>query len=105
MLVQGRGFEVDDGASLLVAFKGLQAESVEQAKVHLAIATDLDHLILRPFTEWAAKHEERVEESRRVLLDDYLEGFEQGKEDVIEHRLLFSSLTLNTRSLHFKPPT
>ena len=49
----GTGFGADDGASLLMAFRGLQAESAAQGAVHLAIAKELHALVADPFEEWA----------------------------------------------------
>lgn len=47
------GFNRDDGASLLVTFRGLQAESVAQGQIHRDIANDLQTLVLEPFSDWA----------------------------------------------------
>lgn len=47
------GFSADDGASLLVAFRGLQAESIVQGQAHKTIAQELDNLVASPFDEWA----------------------------------------------------
>lgn len=53
MLHAGTGFGVDDGASLLMAFRGLQAESKAQGEAHKAIAKELNTLVADPFNEWA----------------------------------------------------
>ncbi|KAJ7890684.1 hypothetical protein B0H14DRAFT_3081767 [Mycena olivaceomarginata] len=45
----GAGFGSDDGASLLMAFRGLQAESATQGQAHKAIAGELDSLVADPF--------------------------------------------------------
>lgn len=47
------GFSADDGASLLMAFRGLQAESVSQGQVHNSIAKELTTLVADPFDHWA----------------------------------------------------
>lgn len=49
----GTGFVADDGASLLMAFRGLQAESAAQGHAHKSIAKELNTLVADPFEEWA----------------------------------------------------
>jgi hypothetical protein len=50
------GFGADDGASLLMAFRGLQAESVAQGKAHKTISNELNTLVADPFEHWAVSH-------------------------------------------------
>jgi hypothetical protein len=50
------GFNADDGASLLMAFRGLQSESAAQSQVHKSIAHELQTLVAEPFNEWAQDH-------------------------------------------------
>jgi hypothetical protein len=52
----GAGFGSDDGASLLMAFRGLQAESATQGQAHKAIAGELDSLVADPFELWAVQY-------------------------------------------------
>ena len=52
----GTGFNADEGASLLMTFGGLQAESVAQGEVHRAIAKELETLVVDPFEDWARGH-------------------------------------------------
>ena len=47
------GFSADDGATLLMAFRGIQAETAEQGSVHKSIARELQQLVADPFEEWA----------------------------------------------------
>ena len=47
------GFNADDGASLLMTFRGLQAESVKQGQAHNSIAKELTTLVADPFDHWA----------------------------------------------------
>jgi len=49
----GTGFFADDGVSLLMAFRGLQAESIAQGKAHRSISNELTTLVADPFDEWA----------------------------------------------------
>lgn len=49
----GTGFAADDGASLLMAFRGLQAESAAQGQAHKSIAKELNTLVADPFEDWA----------------------------------------------------
>jgi hypothetical protein len=78
----GHGFGVDDGASLLMAFRGLQTESVVQGEVHRGIARDLEDLVLDPFIDWSAKHKDRIYDSRTVILDEWVKGYENGQSEV-----------------------
>lgn len=52
----GTGFDGDDGASLLMAFRGLQAESAAQGRVHNNIAKELITLVADPFEDWALEY-------------------------------------------------
>ena len=47
------GFDADDGVSLLMAFRGLQAESISQGQAHNSIAKELTALVADPFDHWA----------------------------------------------------
>lgn len=72
----------DDGASLLVAFRGLQQESVKQGEAHLAIGNELDSLVADPFESWADQHGVRITESKTTLVDGYLKAYEDAVADV-----------------------
>jgi hypothetical protein len=52
-LALGSGFGADDGATLLMAIRGIQAETAQQGDVHKAIARELQHLVADPFEGWA----------------------------------------------------
>ena len=56
----GSGFEVDDGASLLLTFRGLQAESAEHGQLHREVSRELYTLVAEPFQEWTEKHKVRL---------------------------------------------
>src|SRR5271170_4057380 len=71
----------DDGASLLMAFRGLQIESVKQGEAHLDIANDLENLV-HPFESWAEQHAARVANSKALLLDGFLKTYEEAVSDV-----------------------
>ncbi len=49
----GTGFGADDGASLLMTFRGLQSESAAQGQTHKNIAKELETLVVDPFDDWA----------------------------------------------------
>lgn len=49
----GTGFGKDEGASLLLAFRGLQSETAAQGQIHKTIAHELDTLVADPFDSWA----------------------------------------------------
>lgn len=48
---------------MLMAFRGLQAESVAQSNAHRDIAKELTDLVAGPFDEWAAGHRVRLHSS------------------------------------------
>lgn len=60
-LIVGKGFNADDGASLFMAFRGLQNESAAQGEVHMSVAKELGELVAEPFSQWAAGHKVRSE--------------------------------------------
>lgn len=61
----------DDGASLLVAFRGLQAESLKQGEDHLSVANEPENLVAGPFESWADRR------SKALLLDGFLAVYEE----------------------------
>ncbi|KAF8631927.1 hypothetical protein AX15_002180 [Amanita polypyramis BW_CC] len=76
------GFAADDGASLLMAFHGLQAESAAQAKIHKSVTSELTTLVLNPFTAWALEYKERLRQSKSSVLDNWLRNYEQMQGDI-----------------------
>ncbi|KAG6854255.1 hypothetical protein C0991_008948 [Blastosporella zonata] len=78
----GTGFGADDGASLLMAFRGLQAESVAQGQAHRSIAKELDTLVADPFDEWAKGYAERIRTNKATVIDNWLKSYEQGHNEV-----------------------
>ncbi|KAJ7245122.1 hypothetical protein B0H12DRAFT_1325359 [Mycena haematopus] len=78
----GAGFGVDDGASLLMAFRGLQAESVTQGQAHKAIAGELDTLVADPFEQWAVQYKDRLHQSKNSIIDHWLRSYEQAHGEV-----------------------
>jgi len=52
----GTAFDADDGATLLMAFRGLQVETAQQGGVHQAIARELHQLVADPFEKWAKSY-------------------------------------------------
>ncbi|GLB41896.1 putative protein with domain found in Dishevelled, Egl-10, and Pleckstrin (DEP) [Lyophyllum shimeji] len=78
----GTGFSADDGASLLMAFRGLQAESVAQGQAHRTIAKELDTLVADPFEEWARAYGERIRQNKATVLDNWLRSYEQAHNEV-----------------------
>ncbi|KAH7335300.1 hypothetical protein B0J17DRAFT_669538 [Rhizoctonia solani] len=73
---RGTGFDADDGAALLRAFQGLQAESAAQGNAHKNLAQELDTMVADPFEHWAAGHADRVRDSNNVLLNVYIKNYE-----------------------------
>ncbi|KAG6890096.1 hypothetical protein C0995_012045 [Termitomyces sp. Mi166 len=78
----GTGFGADDGASLLTAFRGLQAESVVQGQAHRNIAKELDTLVADPFEQWAMGYAERIKSNKATVLDNWLKSYEQAHTEV-----------------------
>ncbi|THH02679.1 hypothetical protein EW026_g202 [Hermanssonia centrifuga] len=78
----GSAFEKDEGASLLVAFRGIKEESLAQGQLHAAAAKDLQSKIADPFAEWANGYKERLHASRSTLVDGYLRAYEHAQGDV-----------------------
>ncbi|KAG0709279.1 hypothetical protein DFH29DRAFT_820737 [Suillus ampliporus] len=79
----GAGFNKDDGASLLMAFRGLQAESETQGQVHKDISKDLRAIVADPFNEWAQGYEERLATSK-VTMNNWLRAYEDSQKEVIK---------------------
>lgn len=52
----GSGFDADDGASLFMAFRGLQRESAAQGQAHHNVAKELTTLVADPFEDWALRY-------------------------------------------------
>ncbi|EJU03551.1 hypothetical protein DACRYDRAFT_64483 [Dacryopinax primogenitus] len=90
---RGAGFGADDGASLLMAFRGLQRESSLQGEAHSTVAKDLETLVLEPFEDWAAGHGHRVAESRQYLLDSAVKSYEYASGDVAKLKQLYITRT------------
>ncbi|KAL9713703.1 Rho-GTPase-activating protein 8 [Leucoagaricus gongylophorus] len=80
----GTGFNADDGASLLLAFRGLQAESTAQGQAHRSIAKELIILVADPFEEWSEgyKARTRIRQSKTIMIGTWLKDYEQAREDV-----------------------
>lgn len=73
MLRTGAGFGADDGASLLMAFRGLQAESAAQGQAHNSIAKELSTLVADPFDDWARSYKVRsIHNNRLQCLAPYI---------------------------------
>ncbi|KAH9040382.1 hypothetical protein EDB85DRAFT_1925857 [Lactarius pseudohatsudake] len=80
----GTAFGADDGATLLMAFRGLQSETAQQGGVHQAIARELHQLVADPFEKWAEDYHERTQVSRATVIDGYIKKYELSEADVIK---------------------
>ncbi|KAF8892093.1 hypothetical protein BD779DRAFT_1670440 [Infundibulicybe gibba] len=78
----GAGFGADDGASLLMAFRGLQAESAAQGQAHKNISKELDTLVADPFDEWAQGYKERLRQNKTTVIDNWLRSYEHAQGEV-----------------------
>ncbi|KAF5316623.1 hypothetical protein D9619_006671 [Psilocybe cf. subviscida] len=79
---RGTGFNADEGASLLMAFRGLQAESAAQGQVHNNVANELSTLVADPFEDWARSYRERLKQNKATVIDNWLKSYEQAQGDV-----------------------
>lgn len=61
--LDSQGFGVDDGASLLAAFRQLRTSQAELAEAHAQVARQLERNVANPFESWSIGHEERVRAS------------------------------------------
>ncbi|KAI6023560.1 hypothetical protein BKA83DRAFT_4261276 [Pisolithus microcarpus] len=80
----GTGFDRDDGASLLMTFRGLQDESIAQGKIHKEIAKDLQTIVAEPFNEWARMYKEQVSSSKGKVLHSWVRAYEDAQKEVIK---------------------
>lgn len=87
---QGVGFGADDGASLLMTFRGLQDESAAQGQAHKSIAKELETLVVDPFDEWAQGFKERLRQRRHDDIDNWMKAYEQSHGEVakLKHQYL-----------------
>ncbi|KAF9245227.1 hypothetical protein BU15DRAFT_41061 [Melanogaster broomeanus] len=90
---QGTGFNKDDGASLLMTFRGLQAESVAQGHIHRDIAKDLQTLVAEPFNVWAQGYKERLSTSKATALNKWLRSYDDAQKEVIKLKNAYLSKT------------
>jgi hypothetical protein len=84
-----------------MAFRGLQAESVAQGKVHMSISKELTELVADPFDEWARAYkvrinivisktqlftptlnQDRLGKNKHTILNNWLKTYEQAHYDV-----------------------
>ncbi|KAG9037564.1 hypothetical protein FRB95_005146 [Tulasnella sp. JGI-2019a] len=86
---EGVGFGADDGASLYMAFRGLQHESVAIGEAHRAIARDLQETVAEPFEGWAYQHAKRIEANKQDILESWVGGYEAEIADVEMSRALY----------------
>ncbi|KZV71565.1 hypothetical protein PENSPDRAFT_734057 [Peniophora sp. CONT] len=78
------GFAADDGATLLMAFRGLQAETDKQAGVHKNIAQELNALVADPFVEWAKGHRDRLNAAQNTLIEGHIRAYESSAAEVLK---------------------
>ncbi|KAI0675535.1 hypothetical protein C8Q78DRAFT_1181568 [Trametes maxima] len=75
-------FDVDDGASLLMAFKGLREEAATEGALHESVAKELQTAVADPFEKWAEGYKERLLSSKANLLDGWMYSYELGVSEV-----------------------
>jgi hypothetical protein len=76
-----------------MAFAGLIAETRAQGEGHRAIARNLQDLALKPFSEWATGHEQRIRDAKVNLLDIWLREYEQFIDEVNKLRNVYQTKT------------
>ncbi|KAJ7115832.1 hypothetical protein C8R44DRAFT_793397 [Mycena epipterygia] len=84
------GFGTDDGASLLMAFRGLQNEAATQGLSHKTVANELDALVADPFDQWAQTYKDRLLQSKGSIIDHWIRSYEQAHGEVskLKHQYL-----------------
>ncbi|KAI0693202.1 hypothetical protein C8T65DRAFT_668442 [Cerioporus squamosus] len=75
-------FEVDDGASLLMAFKGMRDETAAQGALHESVAKELATGVAEPFEKWAQGHKERLLASKANMLEGWMYSYELAQAEV-----------------------
>ena len=65
-----------------MTFLGLKAESKAQGEAHIAIANELETLVVDPFSSWADEHAGRITDAKRTMLDNWLKAYEHEVTDV-----------------------
>ncbi|KAI0367057.1 hypothetical protein BV20DRAFT_1093145 [Pilatotrama ljubarskyi] len=78
----GSAFNVDDGASLLMAFRGLREEAATEGALHESVAKELQTAVADPFEKWAEGYKERLLGSKANLLDGWMYSYELGQAEV-----------------------
>ncbi|KAI0766927.1 hypothetical protein BD413DRAFT_480506 [Trametes elegans] len=78
----GSAFDVDDGASLLMAFRGLREEAAAEGAIHDGVARELQTAVADPFEKWAEGYKERLLTSRANLLEGWLYSYEVAQNEV-----------------------
>ncbi|KAI0820816.1 hypothetical protein BC628DRAFT_1329645 [Trametes gibbosa] len=77
-------FDVDDGASLLMAFKGLREEAASEGALHETVARELQTAVAEPFEKWAEGYKERLLTSKANLLDGWMYSYEIAHTEVMK---------------------
>ncbi|KAG8916646.1 hypothetical protein FRC01_002944, partial [Tulasnella sp. 417] len=90
---RGIGFDKDDGASLLVVFRGLQSESVVQGEAHLTVANTLQNDVSEPFEAWAYQHSDRIRATKADLLEEWIVQYEGHVAEIAKFRESYVSKT------------
>lgn len=62
-------FDVDDGASLLMAFRGLRAEAASEGALHESVAKELQTAVAEPFEKWAEGYKVCSSVGGRAVMD------------------------------------
>ncbi|TFK94176.1 hypothetical protein K466DRAFT_6229 [Polyporus arcularius HHB13444] len=79
-------FEVDDGASLLMAFKGMREETAAQGALHESVAKELATGVAEPFEKWAQGHKERLLTSKANMLEGWMYSYELAQAEVAKFK-------------------
>lgn len=66
----------------------LSAQAKEQAKTNLHLSRSLTDLVETPFAKWTADHSARLTDSRRVVLDGWVDAWEKQREDARKLKVL-----------------
>ena len=106
-------FEREDGASLLMTFKGMREETAAQGALHDSIAKELQGNVVEPFEKWATGHkvrdrlravgkpvnvnmrvQDRLLASKANVLEGYIYDYEIGQAEVRQQESCVCSIRL-----------
>ncbi|AJV23546.1 CPA_1a_G0016570.mRNA.1.CDS.1 [Saccharomyces cerevisiae] len=71
----------DEGVTVSRALRGILQEMSQEGTHHLTIASNIESLVLQPFSKWCIEHRERIQYSEKTLLTN-VNNFRKSKKYV-----------------------